>query len=305
MIVTVVIGVIMLRNYLVLRIQVTFGVWGSTDQTIPFFEALAILDQMQTNQEIHQRLMLDDTDFKKNMWYGQYSAEFIQSKDNLNDRILITYQGNNYYHKAWYSKKNLERVKYMSKKKHTWVVLEVPMGLRLLMTDRLYVYYVTQDLGMRYSYLYNVYDSTSMYIHGELVYSYLGNNIFFTYDHELPYEFMILNQDNKLLTQELGWFVKHMFVDGRYIYMQIDDFQWKSRINIYDAVHVQHLYKIPFGYHNTARIGFKPSQHTMNIEGYVINKLYLYVKYYDTDAQHTYLKKIDLVANKEISSLQM
>lgn len=183
--------------------------------------------------------------------------------------------------------------------------MEYPLGLRLLMSDRPYLYYITQDLGMRYSYLYNLYDNTPIYIHGELVYSYLGNNIFFTYDHELPYEFMLLNNQNVFATREAGGFIRNIFVDGRYIYMYIDDFQGQSRIDIYDAKNIAGLYKIPFGSHDTARIWFKPPIKNIMIQGYVINKLYLYIKYYDIDSKHTSLKKIDLIANKEIASLEM
>ena len=54
-------------SYIVLWIQVMSGVGVKSNQTIPFFEALAVLDQLQTNQEINDIVMLDDQDFKKNM----------------------------------------------------------------------------------------------------------------------------------------------------------------------------------------------------------------------------------------------
>jgi hypothetical protein len=287
-----------------LWLHITSAKSGS-HQTIPFFEALAVLDQIETNKEINAHLILQDDDFKKNMWLWAYTASFVESTWHLNDYIVVQYGSRRYHYKAWYLDKNKERIKYMKKKWHQGIQLEQPLWLKIINTDIYYLYYITQDLGMRYSYLYNLQDKSPLYLHGELVYSYLWNSIFLTYDHELPYEFILLNSQERLATKELWWFLRNMFADGRYIYMQVDDFQWHTYINIYDAKNISWLHKIPFGFNDTARIGFKKSKNQMTIEWYVINKLYLYIKFYDLNNKLTYLKKFDLLTQQEIASLLM
>ena len=281
------------------------GVGVKSNQTIPFFEALAVLDQLQTNQEINDIVMLDDQDFKKNMWVWHYNVEFVESEDHLSDRILVIYDGSKYYYKAWCTSKNTERAKYLKNRRRKGVMMEYPLGLRLISTDRLYLYYYTQDLGTRYSYLYNLTDGKSLYIHGDLVYSYAGKHIFFTYDHEFPYEFILLDNQNTLQTNEVGWFIRNIFADGRHIYMYIDDFQNQSWVLVYDVKTISKLHKIPLGTHDTARIWFNPHTTHIQIQWYVINKLYLYIRYHDLSKGTSYLEKFDLVSNTKVASLQV